>query len=131
MADKEIKVHRRVIRMVFPRIQRAKNDRSVRRALPVYDNALNSFCQPSLECDHNNYIARMVHCTFVRLLDISAKLFSTLYLISLLLLSCWCFTALRHYSGHFGRGQLTYPHCSWASLLGSLLVLSAHSFASN
>ena len=30
--------------------------------------------------------------------------------------------------GHFGRGQLTYPHCSWANLLGSLLVLSAHSF---
>ena len=27
-------------------------------------------------------------------------------------------------------GQLTYPHC-WASLLGSLSVLSAHSFASN
>ena len=26
---------------------------------------------------------------------------------------------------------LTYPHCSWASLLGSLPVLSAHSFASN
>ena len=21
------------------------------------------------------------------------------------------------FSGHFGRGQLTYPHCSWASLL--------------
>ena len=39
MADKEIKVHRRVIRMIFPMIQRAINDRSVRRALPVYDNA--------------------------------------------------------------------------------------------
>ena len=38
MADKEIKVHRRVIRMIFPMIQRAKNDRSVRRALPVYDS---------------------------------------------------------------------------------------------
>ena len=38
MADKEIKVHRRVIRMILPMIQRAKNDRSVRRALPVYDN---------------------------------------------------------------------------------------------
>ena len=38
MADKEIKVHRRVIRMIFTIIQRAKNDRSVRRALPVYDN---------------------------------------------------------------------------------------------
>ena len=48
------------------------------------------------------------------------------------LLLCWCFTALRHFSGHFGRGQLTYLHCSWASLLGSLIpVLSAHSFASN
>ena len=41
------------------------------------------------------------------------------------------FTALQHILGHFGRGQLTYPHCSWASLLGSLPVLSAHSFASN
>ena len=48
-----------------------------------------------------------------------------------LLLLCWCFTALRHCSGHFERGQLTYPHCSWASLLGSLPVFSAHSFASN
>ena len=32
---------------------------------------------------------------------------------------------------HFGCGQLPLPHCSWASLLGSLPVLSAHSFASN
>ena len=44
---------------------------------------------------------------------------------------CWCFMALRHFSCHFGHSQLTYPHCSWASLLGSLPVLSAHSFASN
>ena len=43
----------------------------------------------------------------------------------------FCFTALQHILGHFGRGQLTYPHCSWASLLGSLPVLSAQSFASN
>ena len=41
------------------------------------------------------------------------------------------FYGLPHFSGHFGHGQLTYPHCSWASLLGSLPVLSAHSFASN
>ena len=38
MAVKEIKVHRRVIRMIFPMIQRVKNDRSVQRELPVYDN---------------------------------------------------------------------------------------------
>ena len=39
MAAKEIKVHRRIrcIRMEFPMIQRAKNDRSVQKALPVYD----------------------------------------------------------------------------------------------
>ena len=43
----------------------------------------------------------------------------------------WCFTAIWHFSGHFRRGQLTYPQCSWASLLGSLPVLSAHSFPSN
>ena len=50
-----------------------------------------------------------------------------------LLLLCWCFTALRHFSGHFRHGQLTCPHCSRASLLMivSLLVLSAHAFASN
>ena len=48
-----------------------------------------------------------------------------------ILILCRCFTALQHILGHFGRGQLTYPHCSWASLLGSLPVLSAHSFASN
>ena len=34
-------------------------------------------------------------------------------------LLCCCFTAVRHFSGHFGRGPSTYPHCSWASLLGS------------
>ena len=39
--------------------------------------------------------------------------------------------ALQHILGHFGRGQLPIPHCSSASLLGSLPELSAHSFASN
>ena len=48
-----------------------------------------------------------------------------------MLLLCWCFMALQHFSGHFGHGQLIYPHCSWASLLGSLQVLSVHYFASN
>ena len=43
----------------------------------------------------------------------------------------WCLTALQHFSDHFGHGWLDYPHCSWASLLGSLPVLSAHSFFSN
>ena len=37
-----------------------------------------------------------------------------------------CFTA--NILGSFGRGHLTWPHCSWASLLGSLPVLSAHSW---
>ena len=50
---------------------------------------------------------------------------------SMFLLLCCCFTALRHFSGHFGRDQLTYPHSSWESLLGSLSVHSAHSFANN
>ena len=36
MADKEIKIHRRVIR-IFP-MTKGENDRSVRRALPVHDN---------------------------------------------------------------------------------------------
>ena len=31
----------------------------------------------------------------------------------------------------FRRGQLASPHCSWTSLLGSLPVMSAHSFTSN
>ena len=48
-----------------------------------------------------------------------------------LLLLCWCYMALRHILGHLRRGQLTQPHCSWTSLLGSLPVLSAHSFPSN
>ena len=43
----------------------------------------------------------------------------------------WCFTVLRHFSGHFERSQLTYPYCSWAILLGRLPVLSAHSFIRN
>ena len=38
----------------------------------------------------------------------------------------YCFTALRHILGHFERGHLAYPHCSWASLLGSLPVLKIH-----
>ena len=42
----------------------------------------------------------------------------------------FCFMALQHTLGHFGRGQLPLPHCSWASLVGSLPVFSAHSFAS-
>ena len=33
--------------------------------------------------------------------------------------------------GNFVLGQLTDPHCFWASLLGSLPVLSAHYFDSN
>ena len=37
----------------------------------------------------------------------------------------------RHFSGHFGLGRLSYPHCSWTSPLGSLPVLSVRSFASN
>ena len=41
------------------------------------------------------------------------------------------FMALQHILDHFGCGELTLPHCSWASLLGSLPVPSAHSFASN
>ena len=31
----------------------------------------------------------------------------------------------------FGHSLLAWPHCSWENLLGSLPVLSAHSFASN
>ena len=42
-----------------------------------------------------------------------------------------CFTALWHILGHFGCSQLTYSHCSWATLRGSVPVLSAHLFASN
>ena len=49
----------------------------------------------------------------------------------LLLLMMRCFTARRHFSCHFGGGQLTYPRRFLARLLGSLPVLSAHSFASN
>ena len=40
-----------------------------------------------------------------------------------------CIIFLRPILGHFERGQLVYPHCSRASLLGNLPVLSAHSFA--
>ena len=43
----------------------------------------------------------------------------------------FCFMALQHIFGHSGRSQLSLPHCLWASLLGSLPVLSAHSFACN
>ena len=43
----------------------------------------------------------------------------------------FCFTVLQHILGNFGRGQLPLPHCSWTSPLGSLPVLSTHSFANN
>ena len=33
--------------------------------------------------------------------------------------------AIQQILGHVGRGQLPKPHCSWASLIGSLPVLSA------
>ena len=42
-----------------------------------------------------------------------------------------CIIALQNILGHFERSQLAYPHCSWASLLGSLPVLGIHSFANN
>ena len=40
----------------------------------------------------------------------------------------WCLKAVRHIWDNFGRGQLTYPHCSRGS---SLPVFSSHSFACN
>ena len=48
------------------------------------------------------------------------------------MLFCWCFTALRYFFlGHLGQSQLTYQYSSWASLVGSLPVLSAHFITSN
>ena len=38
----KIKIHRRVIRMIFPMIQRAENDRAILGALPIYDNELST-----------------------------------------------------------------------------------------
>ena len=55
---------------------------------------------------------------------------TTLKRLTGMLLLCWCFMTLRHILGHFRRSQLTYPHCSSASLLDSLPVLTAHSFVS-
>ena len=66
-------------------------------------------------------------CCFASFLVVKCRF----YTMSIYGLLCWCFMALRHILGHFGLGQLSYPYCSWASLLGSLPVLSAHSFASN
>ena len=56
MADKEIKVHRRVIRMIFPMIHRAKNDRSLRRALPEYDNGQN------MDFIFRKLLSKLVYC---------------------------------------------------------------------
>ena len=53
------------------------------------------------------------------------------YVIDVVVVLCSCIIALRHIVGHFGHGQLTYPHCSWASLLCRLPARSAHSVASN
>ena len=44
------------------------------------------------------------------------------------MLLCWCFTAAWHFSGYFWHGQLTYPHRSWATLLGNLPVLKSTFF---
>ena len=38
----------------------------------------------------------------------------------------YCFTVLRHILGHLERGQLAYPHRSWASLIGNLPVLTVN-----
>ena len=73
-----------------------------------------------------------VHCHTFTLVDLSAAdLSGTRWRPYCLVddqpnwqLLCCCFMALRLFSGHFGCGQLTYPHCSWASLLCSLPVLS-------
>ena len=63
--------------------------------------------------------AREKKAAFVRTIDMS----------SILVWFDFCVIALQHILGNFGHGQLPLPHCSWASLLGSLPVLSAHSFA--
>ena len=71
----------------------------------------------------------MLHMTFDTLSQ--CHIYRNNAKISIVQLLCWCFTALRHISGHFGRGQLSISPCSWARLLGSLQVLSAYSFANN
>ena len=66
MADKEIKIHRRVIRMIFPMIQRAKNNRSVRTALYVDDNGVTavSTCYSLVDLRHYYSILSTFDCNF-------------------------------------------------------------------
>ena len=76
-------------------------------------------------------------CSVLPLLVDGAQTLCSIHLFQIASLSVilfwfdFCFTALQHILGHFGRGRLIQPHYSWASLLGSLPVLSAHNFASN
>ena len=89
-------------------------------------------CTPSGDSDQPGYPPSLIRVFAVRMKNHLLYWCSTpLSTNLLLLLLCWCFTTLRHILGNCGRGQLTYPHSSWASLLGSLPALSAHSFASN
>ena len=85
----KIKVHDRVIRMVFPMIQRAENDRSVWRALPVYDNVLNVRLNPT------------------RFL---LSLYLFLFCFSFYLLTSLCFTFCRFFLRFF------YSHKTWYSI---------------
>ena len=59
MAEKEIKVHRRVIRLIFPMIQRTKNNKSVQRAIPVYNNS--QMRAATFDC---GTLLRSVRCLF-------------------------------------------------------------------
>ena len=74
-----------------------------------------------------SYLFLFLQLLFILVLERRARKSHNIFVVFL----CRRFTALQHILGQFGRGQLTYPHCSWASLLGSLPLLSVHSFASN
>ena len=79
-------------------------------------NQLPIFLLRSLQIDQENHSVQQ----FLQYLDPSVIVVVVLV-----------FYALRHFSCHLGRGQLTYPHCSWANLIGSLPVLSAHTFVTD
>ena len=100
--------------------------------LHVCFEIIRNTCKPVLQ--PNCIFVKTVHLKCTCCIWLSIPWVSAIYtgtMLKSVLCGCWCFMALWHILGHFGRGQLSYPHCSWTSLLGSLQVLSAHSFANN
>ena len=94
---------------------------------PPPPSTLKSGSGPDI-CKNCSSKMHMLHVTFDTLSQ--CHIYRNTAKISIVQLFCFCCVGVLRlfYTSPVISG---YPHCSWASLLGSLQVLSAHSFANN